>query len=75
MLDSRTLEEDLPFTCERCGYTFGRWLKECIDLGVKCPKCRFKLDMTETELIDVANMIQACHDAQDLSREDGDDDV
>lgn len=60
----------MPFTCERCGYTFGRWIKECIELGIKCPRCNFRMDLSTDELEEVVAMVEACHQAEDLSRED-----
>jgi DNA-directed RNA polymerase subunit RPC12/RpoP len=76
---SRTLEEMLPFICERCGFSFSRNLDEYFKLrGLKCPRCDLRMELNDEEIREVVEMIEACHQAEDLSRgedEDGGDDA
>jgi DNA-directed RNA polymerase subunit RPC12/RpoP len=66
MFSSRTLEEMLPFICERCGFSFFRNLDEYIKLGsIRCPRCRFRIELNSEEIDDIAKMIEACHQAED----------
>jgi len=60
----------LPFVCERCGFSFSRNLDEYFKLrGLKCPRCDFRIELNDEEIREVVEMIEACHQAEDLSRE------
>jgi predicted Zn-ribbon and HTH transcriptional regulator len=74
MFSSRTLEEMLPFVCERCGFSFFRNLDEYLKIGIRCPRCRFRIDLSSEEIEEVAAMIEACHQAEDECKRLGDED-
>lgn len=74
MLSSRTLEESLPFVCERCGFSFFRNLDEYLKIGIKCPRCSFRFELSPSEVEEIADMIESCHQAEDMSRELDDED-
>jgi DNA-directed RNA polymerase subunit RPC12/RpoP len=73
MYSSRTLEESIPFVCERCGFSFFRNLDEYLKIGIKCPRCSFKIELNSDEVEEIADMIESCHQAEDMSRELGDE--
>ena len=63
----------LPFVCERCGFSFMRNLDEYFKIGIKCPRCTFRMDLNEEEIEEIAAMIDACHQVQDMTRDLDDD--
>jgi DNA-directed RNA polymerase subunit RPC12/RpoP len=74
MFSSRTLEESLPFVCERCGFSFFRNLDEYLKIGIKCPRCAFRMELSDAEIHEIAEMIESCHQAEDWSKELDDED-
>jgi DNA-directed RNA polymerase subunit RPC12/RpoP len=64
----------LQFVCERCGFSFLRNLDEYFKIGIRCPRCSFRIELNSEEIAEVAAMIESCHQAEDACKELGDDD-
>jgi hypothetical protein len=66
-MDSRILEELLPFECEECSYAFERTLAEYFDIGVRCPKCMASVVLDKAEIEQFAQTIAAVCALQDVA--------